>query len=79
MIIKKLNLTLIPWNKVQNQTSLFSDDINKVSYLLQNKNTSNWTSEETLSKVLPTSELSNAFFNEFILPVDCENPKDIKF
>ena len=36
-------------------------------------------SEETLSKVLPTSELSNAFFNEFILPVDCENPKDIKF
>ena len=36
-------------------------------------------SEETLSKVLPTPELSNAFFNEFILPVDCENPKDIKF
>tara|TARA_Y100000996_G_C21968264_1_gene415267 strand:+ start:80 stop:436 length:357 start_codon:yes stop_codon:yes gene_type:complete len=36
-------------------------------------------SEETLSKILPTLEASNGIFNEFIAPVDCENPKDIKF
>jgi len=36
-------------------------------------------SKETLSRILPTSEFSNAMFNEFIMPVDCENPRDIKF
>ena len=36
-------------------------------------------SEETLSKVLPTREFSDAFFNEFTMIVDCENPEDIKF
>mgnify|MGYP003347396418 FL=1 len=36
-------------------------------------------SEETLADILPTEDFSNAFFNEFIGPVDCENPKDIKF
>ena len=36
-------------------------------------------SEETLSEVLPTPEFSDAFFNEFTMIVDCENPKDIKF
>ena len=36
-------------------------------------------SEENLAKVLPTEDLSNALFNEFMGPVDCENPKDIKF
>ena len=36
-------------------------------------------SEETLSKFLPTPEVSNEIFNEFIALVDCENPKDIKF
>ena len=36
-------------------------------------------SEETLSEVLPTREFSDAFFNEFTMIVDCENPKDIKF
>jgi len=45
-----LNSKTIHENKVQNQTSLFSDDSNKVSYLLQNKNPSDWTVEETLSK-----------------------------
>ena len=35
--------------------------------------------EETLSEVLPTPEISDAFFNEFTMIVDCENPKDIKF
>ena len=33
----------------------------------------------TLSKILPSPEQSNSIFNEFIMPVDCENPKDIKF
>ena len=36
-------------------------------------------SEETLSQILPTLETSNGIFNEFIAPVDCENPKDVKF
>ena len=36
-------------------------------------------SEETLSKFLPNLEESNVIFNEFIAPVDCENPKDVKF
>ena len=36
-------------------------------------------SEETLSEILPTPEISDAFFNEFTMIVDCENPKDIKF
>ena len=36
-------------------------------------------SEETLSQILPTLETSNGIFNEFIAPVDCKNPKDVKF
>ena len=36
-------------------------------------------SEETLSEILPTPEISDAFFNEFTIIVDCENPKEIKF
>jgi DNA polymerase-3 subunit alpha len=37
-------------NKVQNQSSLFSAESDKVSYLLQDKNSPDWSSEETLSK-----------------------------
>ena len=37
-------------NKLQNQTSLFSDDNQKISYLMSDKNTSNWSNEETLAK-----------------------------
>jgi len=37
-------------NKVQNQTSLFSDENHKVSYLLNDKNSTDWSSRETLSK-----------------------------
>jgi len=37
-------------NKLQNQTSLFSEESNKISYLIQNKNTSNWSNDEILSK-----------------------------
>ena len=37
-------------NKLQNQTSLFEDDVQKISYLIQDKNTSNWSTDETLSK-----------------------------
>ena len=36
-------------NKIQNQSSLFSDDTQKVSYLIQDKKTVNWSSDETLS------------------------------
>ena len=37
-------------NKVQNQSSLFSEENDKVSYLLQDKSSPDWSSEETLSK-----------------------------
>ena len=37
-------------NKVQNQTSLFSEENQKVSYLIQNKDETNWSRDETLSK-----------------------------
>tara|TARA_Y100000590_G_scaffold140121_1_gene160660 strand:- start:9797 stop:13219 length:3423 start_codon:yes stop_codon:yes gene_type:complete len=37
-------------NKLQNQSSLFSEESQKVSYLIQDKNTSNWSNDEILSK-----------------------------
>tara|TARA_B110000438_G_scaffold262310_1_gene273525 strand:- start:379 stop:3801 length:3423 start_codon:yes stop_codon:yes gene_type:complete len=37
-------------NKINNQTSLFSDEVNKVSYLMAEKDSSHWASDETLSK-----------------------------
>jgi len=37
-------------NKVQNQSSLFSEETRKVSYLMQEKNSSSWSNEKTLSK-----------------------------
>ncbi len=39
-------------NKIQNQSSLFSDENQKVSYLIQEKNSSNWLNNQTLSKEL---------------------------
>ena len=37
-------------NKILNQTSLFSGESHKISYLLQDKNITDWPIEETLSK-----------------------------
>ena len=37
-------------NKIQNQTSLFSDETHKVSYLMNEKNSEKWTNEEELAK-----------------------------
>ena len=37
-------------NKLQNQSSLFSEDSNKISYLIQDKNYSKWSNDEILSK-----------------------------
>ena len=37
-------------NKMSNQTSLFEDDGHKVSYLIQDKNSSKWSTDETLTK-----------------------------
>jgi len=37
-------------NKLQNQTSLFSEENNKVSYLIKDKNTSDWSINESLSR-----------------------------
>ena len=41
-------------NKVQNQSSLFLDDNQKVSYLLQDKKASSWSNDEVLSKEFDT-------------------------
>ena len=43
------NSKTIHENKINNQTSLFSEDVNKVSYLMTEKDTSFWSSDETLS------------------------------
>ena len=37
-------------NRIQNQTSLFVDDSQKISYLIQDKNSSSWPNNEVLSK-----------------------------
>tara|TARA_Y100000590_G_scaffold221486_1_gene250666 strand:- start:4331 stop:7756 length:3426 start_codon:yes stop_codon:yes gene_type:complete len=37
-------------NKLQNQTSLFSEESNKISYLIHNKNQADWSDEEILSR-----------------------------
>jgi len=37
-------------NKTQNQTSLFSDENQKISYLMNGQNSTDWSSAETLSK-----------------------------
>ena len=37
-------------NKIQNQTSLFSEENHKISYLLNDENSPDWSSAETLSK-----------------------------
>jgi len=44
------NLKTIYENKIQNQSSLFSDESHKVSYLIRDKNNSNWPNAEILSK-----------------------------
>ena len=44
------NSKTIQENKVQNQSSLFSEENHKVSYLLQDKNDPDWSNDEILSK-----------------------------
>ena len=45
-----LNSKTIYENKIQNQSSLFSEDTQKISYLMNDKNFPDWTNDETLSK-----------------------------
>lgn len=45
-----LNSKTIYENKIKNQSSLFSDDNQKVSYLMQANNSPNWINSEILSK-----------------------------
>ena len=44
------NSKTIHENKLNNQSSLFLEDNHKISYLMNDKNSSNWSSDETLSK-----------------------------
>ena len=58
-------------NKIQNQSSLFSDENHKVSYLMQDKNQPNWLNNEKLSNnfwstsgmMTPFYELLNTMSN----------------
>ena len=36
-------------------------------------------SDSALAEIAPTLESSIGIFDELIMPVDCENPKDVKF
>ena len=36
-------------------------------------------SDNTLAEIAPSPELSGELLDELIMPVDCDNPKDIKF
>ncbi len=44
------NSKTIHENKIQNQSSLFSEESHKVSYLMKNKNEPDWSVEESLAK-----------------------------
>ena len=44
------NSKTIYQNKLHSQISLFSEESHKISYLMQDKNKSDWTNDETLSK-----------------------------
>ena len=43
-----LNSKTIYENKIQNQTSLFNDDNQKISYLIQEDNKPDWSNDEIL-------------------------------
>ena len=36
-------------------------------------------SKKSLAEIAPTEEISNDMFNEMIMGVDCENPKDLLY
>ena len=54
-------------NKIQNQSSLFSEEKNKISYLIQEKNSTTWDNAETLSKEFESVGfyISNHPLNEY--------------
>ena len=67
-------------NKSQNQTSLFSDEGQKISYLINDKNSSNWSSDETLSKEFESVGfyISNHPLNSYIDILNQHNVKSFK-
>jgi len=67
-------------NKVQNQTSLFSDDGQKISYLMQDKNSPDWPNNEILSKEFESVGfyLSNHPLEDYKDALDQYNSKSFK-
>ena len=67
-------------NKIQNQSSLFLDDIQKISYLMQDQNLPNWTSNEILSKEFESVGfyLSNHPLENFRDALEQHNAKSFK-
>ncbi len=67
-------------NKIQNQSSLFSEDTQKISYLMQNKNSPNWANKEILSKEFESVGfyLSNHPLEDFKDALEQYNTKSFK-
>ena len=67
-------------NKIQNQSSLFSDETHKVSYLMQDKNQTNWLNNEKLSKEFESVGfyLSNHPLEDFIDAMEQYKTKPFK-
>jgi len=77
------NLKTIYENRLQNQTSLFSEESQKISYLIQDKKSSNWTNDETLSKEFESVGfyISNhplKFFEEILKQYKVKSFKDFE-
>jgi len=67
-------------NKLHNQKSLFSDDPNKISYLMLDKKSSNWPNEEIMSKEFESVGfyLSNHPLKDYKTILDQYEVKDFK-
>ena len=67
-------------NKIQNQSSLFSEESQKISYLIQEKNKSNWSNEEVLSKEFESVGfyMSNHPLKDYETALNQYNVKSIK-
>jgi len=67
-------------NKTANQTSLFVDENNKISYLIKDKNSSEWTNSEVLSKEFESVGfyISNHPLQEYLDALDQYKVKTFK-
>jgi len=74
------NSKIVYENKLQNQSSLFSEDSNKTSYLAKDKNLSSWSNNEILSREFESVGfyISNHPLKEYIDALDQYKVKTYK-